>query len=85
MSLEQRKSLPKQWKKCVKTAVSFENNPFYLFGPFWVVFDNPDGSFEILIVTDWFHQVHKVPWDVRNPENIESLPKSWKEGGVGMQ
>ena len=60
MRLEQLESLPKPWKKSVKTAVSFENYPFYLFGPFLAILDIPDGSFEILIVSDWFHQVHKV-------------------------
>ena len=74
MSPEQLESLPKPLKKCVKTAVSFENNPFDLFDPFLKLFDIPDGSFVILIVSDWFHQVHKKPWHVRNPENIESLP-----------
>ena len=73
-SPEQLKSLPKPLKKCVKAAVSFENHPFYLFGPFLFFFDIPDGSFEILNVSDWFHQVNKVPWHVMNAEHIEYLP-----------
>ena len=66
-------------KKVCQDYHSFEYHPFYLFGPFGAVFDIPEGSFEILIVSDWFHQVHKVPWHVMNPEHIESLPKPWKK------
>ena len=58
---------------------SFENNPFYHFGSFLGVFDIPEGFFEILIVSDWFNQVHKVPWHVRILEHIEFLQKPWKK------
>ena len=38
---------------------------------FQALMDVPDKSWEVLIVSDWFH---KVPWHVRSPEQLKSLP-----------
>ena len=62
-------------KKVCQDYHSFENHPFYLFGPFWAVFDIPEGSFEILIVSDWFNQVQKHP-DMSGIQNTLSLSKN---------
>ena len=72
-------SVSHNYEKVWQDYHSFENHPFTflaLFGPFLIFMK---GSFAIIIVSDWFIQVQKAPWHVRNPEHFESLQKPWNK------
>ena len=44
-------------KKCVNIAVFFlKITLFSALALFWTIFDVLKGSFEVLIVSDWFHK-----------------------------